>query len=200
MRSQAKSISLLAFVLFIYIGLPLCILFGLINFDYKFYALTIGAVVVYAVFRLAGQTNESMGLTLKNWRSSLFTILPFTFGLLILGLYLLISGQSRFTPNEHWSFFIFYVFISSPVQEFLYRGALSAYLEKSKLSEPLKMVTTSILYSFVHIIYKDALTLLLTFFIGLVWYKCYHKDKTLVGVSVSHAILGVVTIIAGVIN
>lgn len=62
------------------------------------------------------------------------------------------------------------------------------------------MVATSILYSFVHIIYKDALTLLLTLVIGLVWYEYYHKDKTLVGVSISHAILGVVTIIAGVIN
>lgn len=200
MNKQVKNTLLFVFTLMVYIGLPICILLGLISFDHKFYALTIGAFVVYVVFRLAGYTNEEMGVTVKNWKCSLRRIAPFTIVLLAMGFYLLLSGRSRITPNEHWTFFIFYVFISSPVQEFLYRGVLSAYLQHSKLSEYLKCLIISLLYAFVHIIYRDALTLLLTFIIGIVWYNCYRKDKTLLGVSVSHAILGVVTIIAGVID
>lgn len=199
MKNVSKTI-LFFFICLIYIGLPLSILFGLIDFAYKFYALTIGAIVVYGAFRLFGFTNMELGITVQNTKKAIIHILPLTIVLAIIGIGIWISGYSRITPNEQWSFFLFYVFISSPVQEFLYRGVLEAVLDKYKLPYMARMVISTALYSFVHIIYRDWLTILLTFMIGLIWYFCYQKTKNLVGVSISHAVLGVVTIVAGIID
>ncbi len=199
-KGKKTSVFLLFFICIIYIGLPLSILAGLIDFDYKFYALTIGSVVVYGVFRLLGFSNADMGITFMNTKKSIIHVMPLTIVLVIAGVTIWLLGYSRITPNEKWSFFIFYIFISSPVQEFLYRGSLEAALNKFKLPYWGRMVLSTALYSFVHIIYRDWLTLVLTFAIGLIWYFCYQKTKNLIGVSISHAVLGVVTIVAGIIN
>lgn len=199
-NSKSFKILLLLFIFCIYIGLPLSILFGLIGFDYKFYALTVGGIIVYAVFHLFGFSNEDLGISAQNKKQSILYVLPITILLVIAGIILWVNGFSRITPNEKWTFFIFYIFVSSPIQEFLYRGALDSAFERLRIPYIVRMFSTSILYSFVHIIYRDWLTLVLTFIIGLIWYYCYQKTKNLIGVSISHAVLGIVTIVAGIIN
>ena len=198
--SKKFKLFLIIFIGFVYIGLPLTILIGIISFDYKFYALTIGAFFVYILLRIVRSSNSGLGITKKRPKKSIIHILPFTVILAIVGLAIWISGYSRITPNEQWSFFVFYVFISCPIQEFLYRGSLEAMLDKLRLSYIARMLISSLLYSFVHIIYRDIITLLLTFIIGLIWFFCYQKTKNLLGVSLSHAVLGVVTIVAGIID
>ena len=49
-------------VLFIYIGLPFLIFIGLIPFDYKFYTLTIGGIIVYAIMKVLGFKNQELGI------------------------------------------------------------------------------------------------------------------------------------------
>lgn len=188
------------FIIIVYIGLPVSILTNVVPFDFKFQVLTIGAAFVYIVSRIKGIANRDMGITCENSFLSIRAVLPITLILAVLGVILWAFGFSRMEPNESWGFFIFYIFISSPVQEFLYRGALPAVLQKLNFSVKSQMILTSVLYSFVHIIYRDAITLLLTFFIGLIWYSDYRKSNNLLGVSISHAILGVVTIVAGIID
>lgn len=56
------------------------------------------------------------------------------------------------------------------------------------------------MYSFVHIIYKDIITIILTFIIGIIWFYLYRKDKNLFGVSLSHCIVGILTIFLGIID
>ncbi|MDR0813440.1 MAG: CPBP family intramembrane metalloprotease [Oscillospiraceae bacterium] len=184
----------------VYIGLPLLLLFGVIDFNYKFYALTVGAIIVYAIGKMFKLSNAEMGITISGTKRSIIYILPLTIVLAIVGIIMWISGFSRITPNESWTFFIFYIFISSPVQEFLYRGVLEAAFLKFKMPYIVRMIVVSALYSFVHIIYRDFLTLVLTFVIGVIWFACYQKPKNLIGVSISHAVLGFVTIVAGIIN
>ena len=188
------------FILLVYIGIPLSILAGVIDFNYKFHALTIGAIIVYIFCRLMGFTHKDLGITLAGARKSIMYVLPVTGVLAVAGVVVWLAGFSRITPNENWYFFIFYIFISSPFQEFLYRGALEALMEREKYKYAAKLIVSSLLYSFVHVIYRDWLTLALTFAIGLIWYYCYEKKKSLVGVSVSHAVLGIVTIVAGIID
>jgi hypothetical protein len=117
----------------LYIGLPLLILSGIIDFAYKFYALVIGAVCMFAVMRFSGFSNKDMGLTTGDTKKSILHILPITVVLLAIGLFMYFGGYSRITPNENWYFFIFYIFVSSPVQEFLYRGALLAVFESYRM-------------------------------------------------------------------
>jgi membrane protease YdiL (CAAX protease family) len=201
MRTTVNRKILISIVLAaIYVALPLLILLDVIDFAHKFYALTLGGIMVYVFCRAIGITNSELGITANNAWRSIRSVLPFTLVLFGAGIFLWVNGYSRITPNENWYFFIFYIFIASPIQEFLYRAVLDTVFEKFGFHYSVKMMASSLLYSFVHIIYRDALVLVLAFVAGLIWYACYQKTKNLTGVSLSHAILGAITIIAGIIN
>lgn len=184
----------------IYIGLPVLILLGAIPWDMKFVALTVAGAVVYALFRLAGYTNAEIGATAHGAGKSLLRVAPLTVLLVVAAVVLYAIGYSRIDPSEDWLFYLFYIFISCPVQEFLYRGALSAFGRTLKLPTWAILLMTSLLYAYVHVIYLDWLTVAVTFLIGLYWFWVYNGARTLIGVSVSHAILGVATIAAGLID
>lgn len=184
-----------------YIGLPALILLNIINFDYKFYALTIGGFFVFLLLYFNGYSQKEMGLKFDSLKQSFIDTLLLTLILLIIGIILFLTGKSqRFDINESGMFFIFYIFISCPIQEFLYRGALNAIFEKLELKPPFIILISSLLYSYVHIIYLDFLTLILTFAIGLIWHYEYRKTNNLFGVTVSHIVLGILTILIGLIN
>lgn len=191
----------LSIIILFYILLPTSILVGLLDFNHKFVYLTVGSILIYLLMRVAGNQNSEMGLSFNSSAKSMKDVTVLTVILGILGVFLYLTGiDGRFSPNETVSFYLFYIFISSPAQEFLYRGALVRILTRLNASERSKMIVSSALYSFVHIIYKDFWTLILTFCIGIIWYRCYRKTNNLLGVCVSHAVLGIVTILAGVID
>ena len=74
------------------------------------------------------------------------------------------------------------------------------YFEQNSNNHYLWVILSSLYYSFVHIIYKDVLTCLLTFIIGIIWYLLYRKDYALSGVVFSHIVLGILTISLGIVN
>lgn len=195
-----NNLILLSIVSLIYITLPLLMLSGILSFDNKFLYLTIGAVIVYIAMRILGFDNQELGITTKGIRESIKKVIPITIILTILGLALIYFRISRFHPTETIWFYLFYLFISSPIQEFLYRGALTSIFRRMNLSDSRNWIVSSLLYSFVHIIYRDFLTCLLTLTIGLIWYKKYEYNRSLIGVSLSHAVLGAITIFAGIID
>ena len=184
----------------VYLLIPILILVNILDFRYKFFALTFGTLLVYILMRLTGISNDQMGITKKHGWKSVLDIAPVTVTLLIVGFIAWTSGWSRFEPNESLSFYLFYIFISSPTQELLYRGILPVLLDSFRASETTKFIATSSLYSFAHVIYRDPLTLLLTFAIGLIWYQSYRRTHNLLGVGISHAALGLATIAVGAIN
>ena len=193
--ANKNNLILLSIVSLIYITLPLLILSGILSFDNKFLYLTVGAVIVYIAMRILGFNNQELGITTKGIRESIKKVI-----LTILGLILIYFRISRFHPTETIWFYLFYLFISSPIQEFLYRGALTSIFRRMNLSDSRNWIMSSLLYSFVHIIYRDFLTCLLTLAIGLIWYKKYEYNRNLIGVSLSHAVLGAITIFAGIID
>ena len=195
-----NNLILLSIVSLIYITLPLLILSGILSFDNKFLYLTVGAVIVYIAMRILGFNNQELGIATKGIRESIKKVIPITIILTILGLALIYFRISRFHSTETIWFYLFYLFISSPIQEFLYRGALTSIFRRMNLSDSRNWIMSSLLYSFVHIIYRDFLTCLLTFAIGLIWYKKYEYNRNLIGVSLSHAVLGAITIFTGIID
>ena len=120
--------------------------------------------------------------------------------LIVIGIILSSFKISRFQPSETLSFYLFYIFISSPIQEFLYRGALTSILQQINFRKFSIILISSILYSLAHLGYKDLITCILTFLIGLLWHQKYLKTKNLAGVTISHAILGIITIFIGIID
>lgn len=180
----------------LYILIPLLILVFPILFQYKFYFLTIFGLLIYFITRKSGISNEELGIKKDNIFSSILNNLPICIISIIIIILMRIIGLNKFTPNETIYFYLFYIFVSCPLQEFLYRGIFGCYDNGKNYF----LLLSSFMYSFVHIIYKDIITIILTFIIGIIWFYLYRKDKNLFGVSLSHCIVGILTIFLGIID
>lgn len=199
MTRKSNRLILLSIFTF-YIVIPFLLLINPLFFKNKFIILTIGGILIYIILRLLGFNNSSLGIKSAKSIQSIRDISIVTFILIITGIILSSFKISRFQPSETLSFYLFYIFISSPIQEFLYRGALTSILQQINFRKSSIILISSILYSLAHLGYKDFITCILTFLIGLLWHQKYLKTKNLTGVTISHAILGVITILIGIID
>ncbi len=198
MNKSSKNL-LSLYIVIVYIMLPILIYFNIIDFKYKFIVLTIGGIATYVVFRLLKFSNKDLGINNLHLKKSLFDVLPITITVALLTIILYFIGYSRMIVNEDIFFVFFYIFISCPIQELLYRGMLNSYLNLFIHNRNLKIFIGSLIFCFVHIIYHDPLTVFFTFIIGLIWYYSYDKTNNLFGVTISHIILGIATIMLGFI-
>ena len=193
-----KNTMLFAIIMIIYILTPILIFFNNSFYNIKFYILTSLGIIIYFIFKLFKVNNEDLGIN-KNINISLKRNIPLILIFVVLILLFRILGINKYNPNETLLFYIFYIFISCPIQEFLYRGVFG-FFEKKNKHKYLWVILSSLCYSFVHIIYKDVLTCILTFIIGVIWYLLYRKDYNLSGVCLSHIVLGILTISLGIVN
>lgn len=174
---------LLLIILFIYITIPMCIFFSKDLFNAKFYILTIVGILIFCIMKLFKIPNNYItkdNLIISVKRNSLLIII-FTFAIIGAKLF----SFDKYIPNETIIFYIFYIFISCSIQEFLCRGVFG-YFEKIMNFKWLWIIVSSLFYSFVHIIYKDHLTCIFTFILGIILYQLYRIDYNLCGVVLSH--------------
>ena len=194
-----KNKLLLILILLIYLLVPILILYNSYLFKIKFYILTIIGVIIFILMKVFNIKNKDLGINknniLKSIKRNLLLIIVSIITIIIFKL----LHIDKYNSNESIYFYIFYILISCPIQEFLYRGVFG-YFEKVYNNKYSWLIISSLLYSFIHIIYKDILTCILTFIIGIIWYILYRKDYNLVGVSISHIIIGILTISLGIIN
>ena len=184
----------------VYLMLPILIYIGVIPWNMKFAALVVGAVAMYIVMRILGHTHSDIGITRQRTIYSLKTVLPITIALLIAtGLFLLLE-KPRFSPTEGIGFYVFYILISCPAQELLFRGILSRMLQELRLHRVLELGVAATLFGYVHIIYGDMLTVVVMSIVGLFWYRAYQRSSNIIGVTISHVVLGVMTIALGIID
>lgn len=182
-----------------YILIPILIFLNIIDFKYRFYVLVIVGIISFIIIKLLKVTNTKLGLTRNNTFNSIKRIIPITLLILIFSIIYYFLGLSKYENNETIYFYLFYIIISCPIQELIYRGILNEYLNIYNLNIKLQIIIASLSFSFLHIIYKDPLTLLFTFIIGLYWNYSYLKDKNLIGVTISHIMIGMATIFLGLI-
>ena len=194
-----KNKVLLSSILAIYILLPILILFNNYLFNIKFYLLTGIGLGIFLLMKVFNISNKELGITKQNlWKSIKRNLILIALCVIIILIFKLLHVD-KYNPNETLYFYIFYIFVSCPIQEFLYRGVFGYFDMNSKYNY-LWIILSSLCYSFVHIIYKDVLTCVETFIKGIIWYMFYKKDKNLCGVTLSHMVLGVATIVLGIIN
>lgn len=75
-----------------------------------------------------------------------------------------------------------------------------AELNRSGVSRSLwQILISAITYSLMHVFYNDLITLGVTLLMGVVWGMIYRKHPNFWGVALSHAVLGVVSILVGII-
>ncbi len=194
-----KNKLLLGIILMIYILVPIFILLIPSLYEIKFYLLTFIGIIIYLLMRFNKVSNKELGIAKANFSKSIKRNMILVILCLAIILIFKIFHLDKYSPTETIFFYIFYIFVSCPIQEFLYRGVFG-YFDINNKNPYIWIILSSLCYSFVHIIYRDALTCALTFIIGIIWYLIYKKDYNLAGVTLSHIVLGILTIALGIVN
>jgi membrane protease YdiL (CAAX protease family) len=121
----------------------------------------------------------------------------FTLLMLVVSHYHWIRPSSQPMP-ETWVFY-YYVLVAAPCQALAYKGFLSAEMNRVGLRAPwMQALVSGVLFSVLHLHYRDTVTLLITFIIGVVWGWFYVRHPNWLAVMLSHGALGVVAILTRV--
>jgi hypothetical protein len=182
------------------------------------------ALAIYDTMQKTGFSGVEFGLTTRNWRRSLIeglvAVIPLFFYILWLK-YIFISidpqyknlplievntGFDRAFHVISWKQVIVMIFyaIFAPLQEFIIRGGLQGSLYWFLTGSQTARTWTAILLSnLMFITFHSHISLafaVAAFVPGLVWGWLYSRHKTLIGVSVSHLILGLLVIFSMGVN
>lgn len=174
---------------------------GIIPFQYRFAVMFCVLLVIVSYVWLRKFSWSDLGFR----RDTLKKSMMWNFGTSLLFLSLLYwlheAGLIGKETINFWPlFFVFYILILTPAQEFFFRSILFA--EMGNLREKRYwsiIILSSLSFCFLHIIYQHAVMMLVTFFIGLIWSIIYHKYPNFWGVTLSHAMLGTAAFALGVI-
>ena len=196
-----KVIKFLVFVILAYYLPVILIWIGVIPFEFRFHILVAMAILMGVYAFVSKHSLKDLGIrsdTLKPsllWNGTLSAI----FVVLMYALYAAKLIREPTVPS--WTlFYVFYVFISSPAQEFIYRSVMFSEMNRAEIRNPaFQVIISAVTFSFLHVIYNDWITLAVGLFIGVVWGIVYYKQPNFWGVAISHAILGVVSIATGLI-
>ena len=183
---------------FLYILPVVLILTKVIPFSDRFLVLTITGVLIIGLAMLNEIALADLGFNHQNLLPAIKDILPVTIisSVLMITFYLN-HGMRIDNTGIPWYFYVFYISLSSPLQEFLYRSYLFNRLAQIQLNQGSIIIITAILYSFAHSIYQDLLTVLLSLIIGLYWAYHYNRFKNFYSITLSHTILGIIAILTG---
>lgn len=161
----------------------------------------ISLTVIIGVVVASKLRMRDFGLTLTGWKRSVWESLVFSavfILLLMLIKYLCVKHIPGLFPETRlfdWSYFGFtYItyLVVAPLQEFLSRGAVQGTLEKIldiRYRGFFAILVTTFLFGAVHIMSSLNLAVV-SFITGWLWGWMYHRHKTLVGVSLSHFLIG----------
>lgn len=147
------------------------------------------------------------GLTTRNWRPAVTESMMWTVVIvasMIAVKWLLITNVDRykdlplfdFNPSSQQGYvvlnFILYG-LHSPVQEFIARGVLQSSLQHFFTGKNITfraIVVSNALFSATHVHLMSGLLALIVFIPGLFWGWLYSRHENLIGVSISHMIIG----------
>lgn len=167
--------------------------------------------LAYFASKRSGYPLSTYGLTLKNGRRSIVeSILPTLFFvvLIILVKWLLVrfhpsmEGEAIFSmigdPERFFSWTNAVVIIAYtlfvPIQEFIARGCMQTAFEEfllGKHRKTLAILVANLTFAMTHV-HLSPLFGLLVFVPGLVWGWLYSRHRSLIGISVSHIVVGIV--------
>jgi membrane protease YdiL (CAAX protease family) len=210
MNSSSKSqtrkwpnnlIRLLLLLLFVYYLPPILLWLRIIPFALRFHILVAMTLMVAIYAYIRKFSWNELGFRKDTFRGALLWNGFLSLVLVTIMLLAFQAGWIRKPTVPSWSlFFVFYVFVSSPCQEFLFRSTMFAELNRSGIVGGIwQVLISAVTYSFMHVFYNDLITLGVTLFMGVIWGIIYRKYPNFWGVALSHAVLGVVSILVGII-
>ena len=170
-------------------------------------------IVMLVVMKKSGFPYKTFGLSTKNWRQHIIEAILFSIPIIIilmvakwivLHFVLQETPVTFFNPKSslpghfswslYWVILVIYILIS-PGQELIVRGALQSgfyiFLQGSKKKRLwIAIIISNLVFSIPHL-YSSSYFALIVLIPGFFWGWLYARQKTLIGVSVSHIFIGV---------
>jgi len=196
--SRIRFVTLLAIAYYLP---PVLLWLRIIPFNFRFYTLVIISLLMVLYARFRKHSLHDLGFRRDTLKKSLLWNIGLSLIFVAIMLIAYGAGWIRKPTIPDWSlFFVFYVAISSPSQEFLYRSMVFAEMNRAGITSAVwKVLISAVTYCFLHVFYNDPITLAVTLFMGIVWGVIYNKYPNFWGVAFSHAMLGVVSILVGIV-
>jgi len=181
--------------------------------------LIVSGILVFIAIKKTRYPRTMFGLNLNNWRRNVIEAILFTLPILALvifvkWMYLISMGEShrhlfeffsQLPPHfsrTHGILYICIYLLFIPLQEFIIRGVLQTCLEEllsAKYKTMWAILLSNLLFAASHM-HTYAVLGLASFLAGLFWGWLYARQRSLVGVIISHWILGVWAIFVVNIN
>jgi len=186
-------------IIVLYIIPVFLILGDIIPFSYRFITLGIVGLLTILSAILKKTTWNEIGFSRNNLIPALKNILPITVICTVSSiLYHHFYGARIDNSGIPIYFYTFYILVSAPLQEFLYRSYIFYILSEVNLSRYF-LIVSPVLYALAHVIYNDIPTVILSLIIGIYWAYHYTQFKNLYSIAFSHIILGIVAIATGIL-
>ncbi len=168
------------------------------------------SLFLFMMVKKSGYPLKTYGITLRNWKSSLFASLLWTlplmlFFILLKWLVITIVPAFQMTPLfifqnltqksfGPWTWLLMTIgyIVMAPVQEMMARGCLQGSMMKfltGKRKNLFSIILSNTIFSTLHLQLSLEVALY-AFFVGCFWGWLYARQHTLVGVSASHAVFG----------
>ncbi len=201
-KRQSGTIARLVLLTLLAYAMPVVLLtLRVLPFDWRFRTLEIITALLALYAWRRGWSLRELGLRTDTLRGSLWLLVPFSIALAVAMWVADLADLIR-PPTAPTSslFYIHYVLVSSPAQEFLYRSFYFHALREAGVRRPWHLILiTAANYAFMHLVYRDALTVLVTFAVGIGWGFIYERYPNWYAVAISHAFLGLLSIFSGLI-
>ena len=180
---QKKDYDLLElfFIFFISFGLVFIIHLS------RIYVLLGAALIIIFLIVLRKERLSKYGVTMNKWKSSLKASLAISIIAVVMLFFIKHFADINTSEFSLW-WLVPYIFISVPLQEFVFRGYTQTRLEEATINRSETIILTSFAFAIFH--FPSTSLIAMTFVIGLIWGYLFEKYKTLSGSFVSHAILG----------
>lgn len=173
--------------------------------------LIICCLTMFGMMKQSGYPLKTYGLNLENWKKALLESILFTVPVLIalvvikwilirtiplfsdLPLFDLTPALNKGAPpisTEMAAFFVIVYSIFVPVQEIIYRGAMQSSLQLFLGNKTtLAILVSNIPFCMIHF-HLSLILVVTTYILGIFWGYMYARQKTLLGVCVSHFLVG----------
>lgn len=201
MNSNSKHILKTLLFFAIYFLPPFFIFVNWIDYKYRYHIMApvIIGVAIYAIFQKF--KTKQLGMRWDNFWDAFKWQFGVSVGMTVFVLILVYNNYVRdLEPPQSLWFYMMYLFISGPVQEFTYRGVPFAELDKyENMPAWMKVGIVTLNFTWLHVIYFDWIIIIATLIIGFIWTIIYHNKRNLWAVSIAHAICGLLAIWNGLV-
>lgn len=165
----------------------------------RMFVLITSLTYIFFVIRSQKITLKRLGLKPESWSHSIKTILKSTIFSMLLILIIFLWYRERLTipllveeirtPSILVSV-LTYIFISAPLQEFVYRGYLISRLELVSVNKLFLKLYTSIFFMLIHTAFNNWFLTAGSFILGWWWAGHFLKDRNIFNLMLSHILIG----------